>query len=192
MTELSKAGFGSLAPVRAVLPLILGIAGAALLAGCKDAAEADYKRCEQLEAQGKLEEAAAACRAASAADRSSRFGEQATKKEIKLLDAIQARKQADVARAASQADQAKIQDAESKVQWVLESTPPKDPQGLSEKCMAMSRDFENAYSCTPKDPSAVPPGQPVPFLEECTVLANAKGCKPFNPDVPSPRWCCTK
>jgi len=178
------------------LPLGLALAGLAaftvVISGCKDAAEADYKRCEQLETQGKLDEAAAACHAASVADKSSHYGDLATKKEIKLLDAIAARRKADAARAASQADQAKIQEAEAKVQWVLESTPPKDPQGLSEKCMAMSRDFENAYQCTPKDPSAVPPGQPVPFLEECKLIAGMKGCMPFNPQVPSPRWCCTK
>lgn len=192
MASSRKHRIGQTLHPRAVHVLAGLAAFTAIFSGCKDAAEADYKRCEQLETQGKLEEAAAACHAASLADKSSTYGDQATKKEIKLLDAIQARRKADAARAASQADQAKVQAAESKVQWVLESTPPKDPQGLSEKCMAMSRDFENVYSCTAKDPSTIPPGQPVPFLEECTLLAGLKGCKPFNPDVPSPRWCCTK
>ena len=89
-------------------------------------------------------------------------------------------------------DQEKIDAAEAKVQWVLEATPPKDKAGMSEQCMARDRAFENAYSCGPKDPAAVPPGDGVPMLEECKISAAQRGCKLLNPQAPSQYYCCTK
>jgi hypothetical protein len=177
--------------VRAATALVL-LSGAAGSAGCKDAAEPDYRRCEQLESQGKLDEALEACRAARAKDARSPMGELATKKEVSLLTRIDAKRRQQAAQDRSEKDQAKIEAAEAKVQWVLESTPPKDKLGMSEKCMAASRDFENAYSCMPKDPSSVPAGEAVPFLEECKLLAATRGCKPLHPESPDRYFCCTK
>jgi len=175
----------------------LAVAASALLASagvvsCKDAAEPDYKRCMELEAQGKLDEALAACRAASAADKSSKFGDLASKEEIKLLDMVKQKRDQDARREADAADREKINDAESKVRFTLEATPQNDKGGMSEQCMKTNRAFENAYSCDPVDPSAAPPGEAVPFLEECKLVASRRGCKLLTPDTPSKLFCCTK
>lgn len=160
--------------------------------GCTDKAEADYKKCEQAESSGKFEEALAACQAASAADPRSPAGELATKKTIKLYDKVDKARKAKVAEDARAAEQAKLDLADSKVQWRQESTPPKDPHGFSEKCMEADRAYENSYSCTPKDPTGVNPQDPFPFKEECLLMAAQRGCKPMHPDSPSKMFCCTK
>ena len=177
--------------VRATITSLL-LPAALLVSGCKDKAEPDLKRCEQLEQEGKLEEALAACQAASAADPSSAAGELATKKQIKLLDKVAQERKAKEVEAKQLAEQAKLQDAESKVNFQLESTPPKDPKGYSEKCMADDRAYENAYSCLPKDPSQAKPDDPFPFKNECLLVAAQKGCKPMHADNPSKLFCCTK
>jgi hypothetical protein len=175
----------------------IGTLGIALLlsagaVSCKDAAEPDYKKCIELEGQGKLDEALAACHAAYVADKSSRYGDLASKEEIKLLDMIKEKRDQAVKRDADSDDREKVNDAESKVQFVLEATPMKDKGGMSEQCMAKDRAFENAYSCTPKDPDSAPAGEGVPYLEECKLLASRRGCKFLTPEAPSKLFCCTK
>jgi hypothetical protein len=188
----SRHGSITLAPARRALCVVgLSLMGV-WVSGCTDKAEAGFKKCEQLESSGKLEEALIACQSARASDPNSQYGTLATKKEIHLLTVLTAKKSAKVADEASQAEQERLQDAESKVQWQLESTPPNDKRGLSEKCMAMARDYENAYSCMPKDPAQVRPGQPAPFLEECKLLATSKGCKSLDADGASRIFCCGK
>lgn len=175
----------------------LGMFGMACLLGmgavsCKDAAEPDYKRCIELEGQSKLNEALAACQAASAADKSSKFGDLASKEEIKLLDMIKLKQEQAAKRDADSDDREKVNDAESKVQWVLEATPQNDKGGMSEQCRTADRAFENAYSCVAKDASSAPPGDGVPYLEECKLLAARRGCKFLTPNAPSKLFCCTK
>lgn len=175
----------------------IGTVGIALLLGvgavsCKDAAEPDYKRCMELEGQGKLDEALAACQAASAADKSSKFGDMASKEELKLMDRIKEKRDQAAKRDADSDDREKINAAENKVQFVLEATPQKDKGGMSEQCMAKDRAFENAYSCNPTDPDSAPKGEGVPYLEECKLLASRRGCKFLTPDAPSKLFCCTK
>ena len=176
--------------------IILSVGMAALLGlgiiGCKDAAEPDFTRCQELERQGKLDDALKACQAAQAADKSSKYGSMASQKESTILDRLRQKKDEEASKANDQKDYDKVQDAESKVQWVLESTPQKDKGSMSEQCMARDRAFENGYSCGPKDPSKVPPGDGIPFGEECQVLAASRGCKPFTPNAPSKYYCCTK
>jgi len=185
-------GSMSLGPMRRAL-FIVGVSlGCASMCGCTDKAEPGFKKCEQLESSGKLDDALAACQSAKAADPNSQYGTLATKKEIHLLSALATNKTKKAADEASQAEQERLQDAESKVGWQLESTPPNDKRGLSEKCMAMARDYENAYSCMPKDSSLVRPGQPAPFLEECKLLAASRGCKSLDSDGASRIFCCGK
>ncbi len=172
----------------AAMALVLGAAAVS----CKDAAEPGYKRCMELEGQGKLDEALAACQAATAADKGSKFGDLAEKEEIKLMDLIKQKRDQDAKRNADADDREKINDAESKVQFVLESTPQNDKGGMSEQCMAANRAFENAYSCTPKDPDSAPKGDAVPYLEECKLVASRRGCRLLTPDAPSKLFCCTK
>lgn len=162
------------------------------LMGCKDKAEPDLQRCIQLEKEGKLEEALVACEASRAADPNSAAGEQATKLEIKLRDKVVNARKAKVAQDAKDAEQAKIEAAQAKVNFMIESTPPKDPKGFSEKCMADDRAYENSYSCTPKDPADAKPDDPFPLKAECMIVAAQKGCKPMHPETPSKYFCCTK
>jgi hypothetical protein len=162
------------------------------LMGCKDKAEPDLKRCQQFEKEGKVEEALTACEAAHAADPQSAAGEEAIKLEIKLRDKVAAARKAKIAQDARDAEQAKIDEAVAKVNFMIESTPPKDPKGYSEKCMADDRAYENSYSCTPKDPGEAKPNDPFPFKAECMVVAGQKGCKPMHPENPDKYFCCTK
>ena len=74
----------------------------------------------------------------------------------------------------------------------LQSTPPKDPDGYSERCMARNRAYENTYNCEPKDPSSVKEGDAFPFKDECMLIAKEKGCMPFYEDSPTKLFCCTK
>jgi hypothetical protein len=174
------------------LPACVLVSASLLVSGCKDKAEPDLQRCEQLDKEGKLEEALLACQAARAADPSSAAGELATKREIKLLDKVAAARKAKVAEDAAQAEQAKLEAAEAKVNFMLESTPPKDPKGHSERCMAADRAYENGYACVPKDPSEAKADDPFPFKDECMLVAARKGCKPLDADNPSKLFCCTK
>lgn len=162
------------------------------LTGCTDKAEPGFRKCEQLEVQHKLDEALAACQAARAADPRTPFGELATKKEVRLLDALAARRKNQTALEDQMKDQARIQEAESKVRWQLESTPPNDKHAWSERCMAASRDFENSYSCKPVEPTEPRQGESYPLQQECMLIASVRGCKPMDPNSPSQLFCCTK
>ncbi|MCU0692573.1 MAG: hypothetical protein MUF54_14325 [Polyangiaceae bacterium] len=163
-----------------------------LAAGCRDAAEPDYERCKQLEAEGKLEDALVACDAAQKADKNSPSGQKATRLKIKLYDRIEAEKKDREDAAAKHKEQSGIQDAESKVRWELVSTPPKDPHGYSERCMARNRAYENSYNCVPQDPSKVSPDDAFPFKQECMLLAERRGCMPFHAETPTKLFCCAK
>lgn len=160
--------------------------------GCKDAAEEDFKKCEQLDKEKKYEEALKACRAASQKDPRSPYGEKALALENKLYDKLEEQKKEAAAEAKEKAEAEAMQNANEKVYFKLESTPPKDPDGYSERCMARNRAYENAYNCEPKDPSSVKEDDPFPYKEECMVLAKSKGCMPFYENNPTKLFCCTK
>jgi hypothetical protein len=163
-----------------------------LATACTDKAEAGFKECEKLEAQGKLEEAILACRAAHHADARSPYGEKALALESKLLDKTTELEQRRKAAEAESKESNKVSNAEAKVHWVRVSTPPNDPMGYSERCMARNRNYENSYNCEPQDPSSAPAGDPFPFKEECLLLAEQRGCVPFHADSPTKLFCCTK
>lgn len=164
----------------------------ASVAGCTDAAEADYKRCEQLEKEGKLEEAVKACHDAQQKDARSPFGEKATALESKLYDKIAARKKEAAREAAENAEIEGLEAAKAKVEFRQKSTPPNDPDGYSERCMARNRAYENSYECEPKDPGSVDAGDPFPYKAECMMVAQSRGCMPFFENSPTKLFCCTK
>ena len=175
-----------------ILAAVAALGFLSLFAACTDKAEAGFKQCEKLEAEGKLEEAILACRSAHQADARSPYGEKALALESKLLDkTTELEKQRKAAEAESK-EANKVSDAEAKVHWVRASTPPNDPMGYSERCMARNRNYENSYNCEPKDASAAPAGDPFPFKEQCLLLAEQRGCVPFHTDSPTKLFCCAK
>jgi len=163
-----------------------------ILAGCTDQAEADFHRCEQLDQDRKYEEALLACQQAQTKDARSPFGVKATNLESKLHDKIAAIEEKKKAKAAEDAAFAALSDAESKVVFNQVSTPPNDPHGYSERCMARNRAFENSYNCEPKDSTAVPAGDGFPFKDECMLIAKERGCTPFYPENPTKLFCCAR
>jgi hypothetical protein len=160
--------------------------------GCTDAAEEDYKKCEQLDKEHKYEDALKACREASQKDARSIYGEKALALENKLYDKIEKQKKEQAAEEAEYAESRALDNANAKVSFVLQSTPPKDPDAYSERCMARNRAYENTYNCEPKDPSTVKEGDGFPFKEECMVIAKSRGCMPFFEKSPTKLFCCTK
>ena len=160
--------------------------------GCTDAAQADYEQCEKLDRQGEFEQALKACQQAQQKDSRSAAGAKAISLESKLHDKIAARKLEQQRDAEHQGDSEALAQAEEKVHLVQVSTPPNDPQGYSERCMAKNRAYENSYHCEPKDPSQAAPNDPFPMKNECLLLAKSKGCLPFYDGTPTKLFCCTK
>lgn len=163
-----------------------------LVAGCTDAAQKDYEQCEALEKQGKFEEALAACQKAQEKDARSVFGAKAISLESKLHDKIAEQKEKSEREAKEAQQDEALEQANQKVQMVLVSTPPNDPQGYSERCMARNRAYENSYKCEPKDPSSAPEGEAFPFKDECQIVAKSRGCMPFYEGNVTKMFCCTK
>jgi len=177
---------------RATVRAALVLSGLWVVAGCTDAAEQDFKRCEQLDKEKKFEEALAACQEAQKKDARSPFGEKAIALESKLHDKISALKKEQAAAALENADASALEAANAKVVFNQVSTPPNDPQGYSERCMARNRAYENSYNCDPKDPTTVKEGDAFPFKDECMLVAKNRGCMPFFEQSPTKLFCCTK
>jgi len=171
--------------------IAISASSVATLAGCTDAAEADFQRCEQLEREKSYEQALLACQEAQKKDSRSHAGKKAITLEGKLHDKISTIEKKNAAQAAEDADAEAMFAANSKVTFVQVSTPPNDPRGYSERCMARSRAYENTYNCEPKDPSAVE-GEAFPFKNECMLIATSRGCMPFYEENPTKLFCCTK
>ncbi|HNS96908.1 MAG TPA: hypothetical protein PLJ27_10635 [Polyangiaceae bacterium] len=171
----------------------MGVVACVLMAlGCTDDAEQDFKRCEQLDKERKYEEALLACQEAQKKDSRSPFGQKAISLESKLHDKISALAQEKAAAAKESEEADALETANAKVVFNQVSTPPNDPQGYSERCMARNRAYENSYHCEPKDPSSVREGDAFPFKEECMLIAKNRGCMPFYEDSPTKLFCCTK
>lgn len=166
--------------------------GLTFASGCKDAAEEDFKKCEQLDKDKDFEEALRACRAASQKDPRSPYGERALALENKLYDKLEEQKKERAAEAKEKAEFEAMENARAKVVFNRQSTPPNDPDGYSERCMARNRAYENSYNCEPKDPSSVKGDDPFPYKEECMLIAKSRGCLPFFEDNPTKLFCCTK
>ena len=81
--ELHRNRRGTMKAVVGLALLTLGTSAA-----CSDKAEDGFRRCEQLERDGKLEEAAAECGRASQASPNSPFGKLAQSKKTDLLDQL--------------------------------------------------------------------------------------------------------
>jgi hypothetical protein len=189
MDKSVKVTSGLRFAVRVMLPLS---AVALVLLGCTDDAEEDFKRCEQLDKERKFEEALTACQEAQKKDSRSPFGQKAISMESKLHDKIAALEKEKAAAAAENAESKALDEANAKVVFQQASTPPNDPHGYSERCMARNRAYENSYNCEPKDPSTVKEGDPFPYKEECMLVAESRGCMVFFEESPTKLFCCTK